>query len=267
MDANPEGIEKQRATAGSYPGVATVMVMDTRTETLLTADGTSATLVRPVAEGPWPGVVMVHEIFGVDEVLLRQAHRLATAGYLVLAPDLFTEGSRLKCIRTVIGALRAGHGRPFELIEDCRQHLLAHPDCTGQVGVIGFCMGGGFALLLGAHGYAASSVNYGMVPDDLDDALTGSCPMVASYGGQDRRLAREVPRLEQALTRLQVPHDVKTYPTAGHSFLNDAANGPRLLRPLMRVAHVGPDPVAAEDAWRRIEAFFGEHLDQPAPAQ
>ena len=50
------------------------------------------------------------------------------------------------------------------------------------------------------------------------------------------------------------------YPTAGHSFLNDAPNGPRVLRPLMRVAHIGPDPVASEDAWLRIEAFFGEHL-------
>ncbi len=71
-------------------------------------------------------------------------------------------------------------------------------------------------------------------------------------------------KLRQALTTNRVPHDLKTYPTAGHSFLNDEAVGPRILRPLMKVAHVGPDPVAAPDAWQRIEAFFAEHLPEQA---
>jgi carboxymethylenebutenolidase len=55
-------------------------------------------------------------------------------------------------------------------------------------------------------------------------------------------------------------HDVKEYPDAGHSFLNSAPNGPRVLRPLLRVAGIGPDPVAADDAWRRIEALFHANL-------
>ena len=203
---------------------------------------------------------MVHEAWGIDDVLLRQAHRLASAGYLVLAPDLFAERNRLRCLISTARALGAGRGRPFELIEDCRQQLLDHPDGTGRVGVIGFCMGGGFALVLGPRGYDASSVNYGMLPKDLDAALAGSCPMVASYGGLDKQLAARVPELEQTLDRRQIPHDVKVYPSAGHSFLNDAPNGPRPLRPLLRVGHVGPEPVAAADAWRRIETFFGEHL-------
>jgi carboxymethylenebutenolidase len=203
---------------------------------------------------------MIHEVFGVDDVLLRQAHRLASVGYLVLAPDLFAHRNKLACIVSTVRALNAGQGRPFELIEDCRQQLLGHPDCTGSVGVIGFCMGGGFALLVGSRGFDASSVNYGMLPQDLDKALAGSCPMVASYGGRDKQLGPQVPRLEETLTRLQIPHDVKVYPTAGHSFLNDAYNGPRLLRPLIKISSLGPEPVAAADAWRRIEAFFGEHL-------
>jgi carboxymethylenebutenolidase len=67
-------------------------------------------------------------------------------------------------------------------------------------------------------------------------------------------------KLERTLTTLGIEHDVKTYPNAGHSFLNDAPNGPVPLRPLMKVLKVGPEPTAAADAWRRIEAFFAKHL-------
>jgi len=84
--------------------------------------------------------------------------------------------------------------------------------------------------------------------------------MVASYGGRDRSLPDAAAKLEQALTGAGVVHDVKEYPTAGHAFLNDAENGPRVLRPLFRVAGIGPEPTAAADAWQRIERFFAMHL-------
>jgi carboxymethylenebutenolidase len=127
-------------------------------------------------------------------------------------------------------------------------------------------MGGGFALLLSSDGFDASAVNYGMIPEDVEEVLRGACPVVASYGGRDKQLVAEVPRLQGALEANDVPHDLKVYPSAGHSFLNDAPNGPLLLRPLLRLGHVGPDPVAAQDAWRRIEAFFGNHLAAGDPA-
>ena len=83
------------------------------------------------------------------------------------------------------------------------------------------------------------------------------------YGGKDRTV-RDVARLRDALRAHGVPHDVEVYPSAGHSFLNDAYNGPlamrTVLRPLVKLGHVGPEPVAAADAWRRIEEFFAEHL-------
>lgn len=66
-------------------------------------------------------------------------------------------------------------------------------------------------------------------------------------------------RLESTLAA-DVPHDVKEYPAGAHSFLNDADNAPRLLRPLIRVAGIGPEPESAADAWHRIEAFFGEQF-------
>jgi carboxymethylenebutenolidase len=89
--------------------------------------------------------------------------------------------------------------------------------------------------------------------------------MIHEAFGLDEVMRRQAERLaaaklEQALTNAGVVHDVKEYPTAGHAFLNDAENGPRVLRPLFRVAGVGPEPTAAADAWQRIERFFAMHL-------
>ena len=226
-------------------------------------DGRRVLITRPGTGGPWPGVVMLHELFGIDDVLRRQAERLASAGYLVHAPDLLGEGSWLGCVRQVFRSMQAQQGRPFELIDIVRQRLGADPDCTGRVGVIGFCMGGGFALLVAARGFDVAAVNYGMIPKNVDEVLLGSCPVVASYGERDR-LHKSMPLLEHALVESEAAYDLKTYPTAGHSFLNDAEVGPKLLRPLMRVAHVGPDPLAAADAWQRIESFFAAHLSEQA---
>jgi carboxymethylenebutenolidase len=218
-------------------------------------------LAVPAGEGPWPAVIVVHEAFGVDAVMRRQVDRLAAAGYLALMPDLFSDGGAKRCLIGTFRAMFAGRGRAFTDIEASRQWLLGRSDCTGKVGVIGFCMGGGFALLSADRGYGAASVNYGQLPDDLDRTLEGACPIVASYGGRDRSLPGAAATLDEALDRAGVvERDVVEYPTAGHTFLNDRESGPRILRPLFRVAGVKPDPEAAADAWRRIEAFFGDHL-------
>jgi carboxymethylenebutenolidase len=84
--------------------------------------------------------------------------------------------------------------------------------------------------------------------------------VVASYGGRDRTMKHAAARLQDALSRAGVVHDVKEYPTAGYAFLNDVDVGPRVLRPLFRVTGVGPEPTAAADAWQRIEDFFARHL-------
>ncbi|MDO9378157.1 MAG: dienelactone hydrolase family protein [Nocardioidaceae bacterium] len=215
---------------------------------------------RPSGEGPWPGVVVVHEAFGLDEVTCRQADRLAAAGYLAVAVDLFSAGGARRCLVSTFRALFAGQGRAFVDIEATRAWTAAREDCTGIVGSIGFCMGGGFALLTASRGFDAASVNYGQLPKDLDAALEGACPIVGSFGAKDPSLKGAATTLDDALARAGVPHDVKEYPGAGHSFMNDAPVGPKVLRPLMRVGGLVPHPAAAEDAWRRIEDFFGTHL-------
>ena len=155
--------------------------------------------------------------------------------------------------------LNARAGRTFDEIDAARGRLASRADCTGRVGVIGFCMGGGFALLAAPRfGFGAASVNYGRVPDDAKRLLVGACPIVASYGGRDRGLRGHAERLERALHANGVEHDVKTYPDAGHSFLNQ--NRGALALVFSRVFGAGYDGPSAEDAWRRIFAFFDAYL-------
>ncbi|NEM89815.1 dienelactone hydrolase family protein [Galbitalea soli] len=226
--------------------------------------GLGGVLGVPEGDGPWPAIVVVHEAFGINEVMRRQVERLVAAGYVVLMPDLFTEGGARKCLTATFRALTSGTGRAYQDIEAARRYLLAREDVTGAVGVIGFCMGGGFALMTASRGFDAASVNYGMLPKDLDAALAGACPIIGSYGAADRTLKGAAAQLDAALDRLGVEHEVTEYPGAGHAFLNDAPSGPVLLRPLLRVTGMGPRPEQASEAWTRIEAFFATHLREGA---
>ncbi len=217
-------------------------------------------LATPPGDGPWPGVVVVHEIFGLTDDIRRQADRMAREGYLAFAPDLFTHGSRIRCVMKAFREVRARSGPGFDDIERARAAITAREDCTGRVGVIGFCMGGAFALVAAArYDFDVASVNYGEVPRDAEEALKGACPIVAGYGKRDVSLRGKAAELDRALTILDVPHDVKEYEGVGHSFLAEYQTGPALTA-LRRVTGMTHDPEVAADAWRRIFAFFGEYL-------
>jgi len=226
-------------------------------------------VARPAGGGPWPGVVVVHDFTGMSHDLRHQSDWLAGAGFLAAAPDLYHWGSRARCLRTIIADLGSGRGRTFDDIEAVRDWLTRQDACTGRMGVIGFCMGGGYALALApSHGYSASSVNYGGCPKDAVRALTGACPIVGSDGGRDRSPMgrRAAVRLERALTTLGVDHDVKIYPNAGHGFLNDhdPADQTRLLVVLATVSGSRFHEPSARDARRRIGEFFHRHLTSSA---
>ena len=217
-------------------------------------------LATPDGEGPFPAVLMIHEVFGLDDITVRHADRMAAAGYLTLAVDLFSDGGARRCLVSTMRSLASGHGKAFADLEAARRWLLDSGRTNGKVGVIGFCMGGGFALLLANDGFDAAAVNYGKLPSNPERELAGACPIVANYGGRDRGLPGAAEKLTDVLERLNVSHDVKEFPTAGHAFLNDVEAGPRPLRPLLRVMGVGPDPTSAPEAWRRIEDHFARHL-------
>ena len=217
-------------------------------------------LAVPDGSGPWPAVVMVHEVFGIDDAMRAQITRLASAGYVVLMPDLFSRGGARKCLTATFKALTAGQGQAFDDVEAAKQFVLARPDTTEKVGVIGFCMGGGFALLLASRGYDASSVNYGMMPKDLDAVLSGACPIIGSFGAKDGQLKGAATQLDAELTAANIAHDVKEYPEAGHAFMNPHQAGGPVFGTLLRITGAKPNPEAAADAWQRIEKFFAQHL-------
>jgi carboxymethylenebutenolidase len=156
--------------------------------------------------GPCPGVVVIHESWGLNGDIRAHVDRLAAEGYLALAPDLYRGKSFVRCFRDVFRQLHAGSGSAFDTIEEARGWLGARPDATGKTGVLGFCMGGGFALLCAPRGeFSAASVNYGQVPADAERVLAGACPVVASYGARDPMGAGPPQRLADALTVLNVP--------------------------------------------------------------
>ena len=208
---------------------------------------------RPVGRG----VLVIHEAYGLNDDIRRIADRFASEGYLALAPDLYG-GGPLCVARTLLQATRdQAAGRPAEDLAGWRQWLRDRHGVE-RCAVIGFCLGGGFALAHAASGgeVEAVAVNYGTVRVDLSRV----CPVVASYGALDTPFLGHARRLEAELPRLGIEHDVKIYPGVGHSFMNQHEGWPARLERLPSPLHPGYDAAAAEDAWQRILAFFGRHL-------
>ena len=221
-------------------------------------------LAMPPMTGPdvppqtFAAVVVVHDALGMTPDLRRQADRLAVGGYIALAPDFWHGRAWPRCLRSAFRQIMAGSGPVFDEIDAAARWLSGLDACTGKIGVIGFCLGGGFALLSAPRpGVSAASVNYAPVPRNIGRMLGGACPVVASYGGKDPGTRRQLPRLEQTLTEQNVPHDVKVYPDASHAFMNEFEGANRILTRVMGMSY---QPDAASDAWRRIFAFFDEHL-------
>ena len=206
-----------------------------------------------------PGVVVVHEAFGLTDDIRRIADEFAARGFHAVAPDLLSYGGMVRCLVTIVRALGSGEGRPFDEIDAARTWLAGREDCTGQVGIAGFCLGGGFALVMANRGFGASAVQYGRLPKNLDAAMHGACPVVASYGALDRTLPGAATTLTAALERSGVTHDVVEYDDAGHSFMN-RSEAPAWLAPFARSMHAGYVDTAATDAWARITRMFDTAL-------
>lgn len=209
------------------------------------------------------GVVVLHEIMGPQPEITRVVVRFAAAGYAAIAPDLFAEGGRLPCIASVVRASATGEGRPVRDLARARAWLMARTGlATDTIGLAGFCLTGGFVLAIG-QGWPAISSNYGAIPPFERMADLG--PVIACYGGRDRIFAPNAEPVRRALTAHGIAHEVRTYPTVGHSFLTDGHHpiGSLLSRAAL---HVRYDSAVAEDAWDKILGFFDRHLELATPA-
>lgn len=203
----------------------------------------------PAGAGPHPGLLVIHEIYGLNEDIRNVCRRLAAEGYAALAVDLFSNRSRPVCMLQIFYGLLVkplASGTLADL-QTSLDYLRQRPEVLDtHVGAIGFCMGGSYALQLACvdDTMNAASVFYGQNPRPLE-AVAQACPIVGSYPGRDLT-ARAAKALEGALSQADIPHDLKTYPKARHSFFN--TTGPAY------------DASASADAWQRTLRFFELHL-------
>lgn len=210
----------------------------------------------PGGPGPWPGVVVVHDAIGYRPDSESTSARIAEAGFVAITPNLYSRGGRARCITRVFRELLAQRGRALDDILAAREHVQSMPECTGSVGVVGFCMGGRFALVMAPKGFGASAPFYGApLPRHLSETLDGACPIVASFGRRDPLGVGAPARLRKVVDDKAIAADIKVYPEAGHSFANKLPG-----QPLLRITGFGYDDAATEDAYRRVFAFFAEHL-------
>jgi len=207
-------------------------------------------LALPDGNGPHPGVVVIHEAYGLNDNIKDISRRLAAAGYAGLGVDLFGDRNRAVCMaRFMAGMLRGSVDRfGVDDLKGSLSYLGNLPQVDAKrVGAIGFCMGGSFAIAWACTDERLKAIApfYGFNPRPLKAAVSRMCPVVGSYPGNDFS-ARAGRALEKVLAQHDIAHDIKVYPGARHSFFNDTVRA--------------YDRAAADDSWRRVLSFFGEKL-------
>jgi carboxymethylenebutenolidase len=206
-------------------------------------------LARPQGEGPFPGLIVIHEIYGLEENVKNCARRFAEAGYVSLAVDLFAGSNKTVCMfRTMSGLLF--HSLDHQGIHNLKaalNYLETLPDVNPtRVGAVGYCMGGSLAIAWACTDNRLKAIApYYAVNPKPQQALERLCPVVGSYPEKDFT-ARQGQRLDLTLDQYGVAHDIKIYSDAQHSFVNPDRS------------HYNRD--AAEDSWERVLAFFQEHI-------
>jgi carboxymethylenebutenolidase len=203
-------------------------------------------LARPQS-GRGPGVVVVQEWWGLNDQIKGVADRFAAEGFTALAPDFYhgkattepDEAGKLLMALNIDQVAKDGRGAAKYLAEET----------GGKVGIVGFCMGGQLALLIGTVSPDLGAVvdMYGIHPAVKPDFTTMKAPVLALFGGADEANPPEArAALAKELETAGVSYTMDVYPKPGHAFMNETGEG--------------YDPEAAADAWRRIIEFFRRHL-------
>ena len=210
-----------------------------------------AVLYTPQGKGPFPGIIVIHEWWGLNDWVKEQAARLADQGYVALAVDLY----RGKVATTPDEAHEIMRGVPEDRaqrdLHAAFQFLSSQADVKkDRIGAIGWCMGGGYALdvALAEPTLAADVINYGHLATDPQSLKKINAPILGLFGAQDRGIpAADVHQFEQALKQMGKTIDVKIYDDAGHAFENPNNTA-------------GYREADAADAWRRTADFLADTL-------
>jgi carboxymethylenebutenolidase len=216
------------------------------------ADTVSGYLAKPQGKGPAPGVIVIQEWWGLDAWVKQQADKLAAEGYVALAPDLYR--GQVTDKPEVAHQLMSGlpQDRALGDLKAAYAHLSSMKDVKAdRIGVIGWCMGGRYALLLATEEprLRAAVPYYGAPPADAAAIARIKAPVLGNYGGDDKGPSPEqVHEFEAAMKKAGKSVDVKVYPGAPHAFANE--NNP----------WGGYRQEAAADAWQRTVAFLAAHL-------
>jgi len=230
-------------------------------ETLPSPDGNGyirGYLVRPYSADSrsetstkLPGIIVVHENRGLNPHTEDVARRFALANFMAFAPDVLTSVGGYPGDDYKGGELFRGidNDKKFEDIVASALWLKNREDCTGKIGITGFCYGGGvsnqMAVRLGSDLAAAVPFYGGAVP--AADAAKIKAAILVQHGGLDTRLVEAWPAYDAALTANNVPHEGHIYPNAVHGFFNDAT--PERY-----------DEAAATEAWSRTIGWFNKYV-------
>ncbi len=232
----------------------TVRADGPKTETVTFPNGKDTIggfLATPEKPGRYPGLIVVHEWYGLNDWVKEQTVKLASEGFVALAVDLYR------------GKVAADAGEAHELsrgLPDDRAvldlmagivYLTTRNDVDHtRVGTIGWCLGGGYAVQLAMHvpRLGACVVNYGALPTDPNDLQNIGAPFLGNFGADDRGITpADVQAFQKSMETLGRKVDIKIYDGAGHGFENPNNKD-------------GYRPQAAEDAWNRTIAFLNKSL-------
>jgi carboxymethylenebutenolidase len=219
------------------------------------ASGLKAVVAEPAADGPRAAVIVVQEWWGLNDHIRDVASRFAREGYFAIAPDLYSRQGHKVASDPNTAAELMGNLKKEDGIEDLKTTvawLRAQKQTHAtRLGVIGFCMGGSYAMLLPCESkeISAAAPFYGEIPSD-DQIKNLGCPIFYAYGENDGWIQRkDVDRLAADLKKFDKRGEVKVYTGCSHGFFNDTRAD--VYR-----------PVEAKDAWERTLKLFAENLKQ-----
>ncbi len=205
-------------------------------------------LAKPTVENNYPGVIMIHEWWGLNDHIKRTARELASEGYVVLAVDLYygeiaTNRDRARELSSSIDQDRAIHNMKSAVT------YLKTRENVGKMASLGWCFGGGQSLQLALNDERldATVIYYGNLITDESRLSSIIWPIQGIFGEEDTVIKIETVReFKSILEQLEIENEIYIYPDVGHAFANPTGTN--------------YSPNEAEDAWEKTLIFLNKHL-------